>query len=121
MRAGLALAGLVGIAPFLTGCSESEAIVAENTVRPVKLIQVERSNQGEMHSFPARVFASEESRISFRIPGELMSLPVAPAQEVKKGELLARLDDRDLKNQVELRQADFGSDASELHSHQVTE
>ncbi len=90
----------------LTGCSKQEAPPTE-AVRPVKLFTVSDRTNGDIHSFPARVASSEESQISFRIAGKLIEFPVKNAQEVKKGDLLGRLDDRDIKNQLDLRQADY--------------
>ena len=45
--------------------------------------------------------------MSFRIPGELVDFPVLSGTLVNKGQVLARLDDRDSKNQLTARQADF--------------
>jgi|WetSurMetagenome_2_1015567.scaffolds.fasta_scaffold05305_5 HlyD family secretion protein len=43
---------------------------------------------------------------SFRVPGRVAERPVDEGQLVKTGQLLARLDDQDLKQQLALRQAD---------------
>lgn len=76
-------------------------------VRPVKIFNVINNQQGDVRHFPATIHSAEESMISFRVPGEIMALPVKKAQEVKKGDLLAQLDNRDFKNEVDLRQAEF--------------
>ena len=43
---------------------------------------------------------------SFRVPGRVVERPVDEGQMVKAGQLIARLDDADFKQQVDLRQAD---------------
>jgi HlyD family secretion protein len=43
---------------------------------------------------------------SFRVPGRVVERPADEGQLVKAGQLLARLDDQDLKQQLALRQAD---------------
>ncbi|CAM3750556.1 efflux RND transporter periplasmic adaptor subunit [Parendozoicomonas haliclonae] len=90
----------------LAGCS-NEAPPAQEVIRPVKLFQVTDDFQGDIRRFPATIQSTEESQISFRIPGELTRLAVNTAQYVEKGELLAQLDDRDIRNELDLRQADF--------------
>ncbi|WP_252179730.1 efflux RND transporter periplasmic adaptor subunit [Endozoicomonas sp. 4G] len=91
---------------LLTGCSQPQEEHKE-VVRPVKLFKVESSNAGNLRQFPAKVYASEEAEMSFRIPGELVEFPVKQAEEVRKGQLLARLDDRDIRNELAARQADY--------------
>ena len=91
---------------LLTACSPSVEQQIE-TVRPVKLFEVVDRQSQNLREFPAIVAASEEASISFRIPGELLEYPATSAAIVEKGQLLARLDDRDSKNEVAARQADF--------------
>ena len=99
---------------FLTACSEPvEQQVS--VVRPVKLFEVVNQRSQNLREFPAIVAASEEASISFRIPGELMEFPATPAMIVEKGQLLAKLDDRDLRNEVAALQADYDLAASDFH------
>ncbi|MET4695680.1 efflux RND transporter periplasmic adaptor subunit [Endozoicomonas lisbonensis] len=91
---------------FLSACSESEEEVVD-VVRPVKLFTVKDSGRENIREFPATVEATEEAEVSFRVAGELVEFPAHPADEVRKGQLLARLDDRDFKNTVAVRQADY--------------
>lgn len=109
----LLAAGLAGLAIVLSGCQE-ESVQQEAVVRPVKLFEVADSSSQQLRHFPGYVAASDEAEISFRIPGELVDLPLHEGQHVKKGQLLARLDDRDVRNEVadsqagyELAQIDF--------------
>ncbi len=46
---------------------------------------------------------------SFRVPGRVVERPVDEGQLVKAGQLIARLDDQDLQQQLALRQADASS------------
>lgn len=76
-------------------------------IRPVKLFTLTDEQAENVRHFPANVRASEEAVISFRVPGELAQLPVKAAQSVVKGELLARLDDRDYLTEKQLRKTDY--------------
>ena len=99
---------------LLSACSEP---VEQQTsvVRPVKLFEVVNQQSQNLREFPAIVAASEEASLSFRIPGELMAFPVTAAMIVEQGQLLAKLDDRDLKNEVAALQADYDLAASDFH------
>ncbi|MFP3427981.1 biotin/lipoyl-binding protein, partial [Pseudoalteromonas sp. SIMBA_162] len=45
--------------------------------------------------------------LSFRIGGELRELEVQAGQEVEKGELIARLDDRDARSELKNARSSF--------------
>ncbi|MGI9283700.1 MAG: efflux RND transporter periplasmic adaptor subunit [Endozoicomonas sp.] len=112
----LLISSLVAAVLALSGCSQPQEEQKE-MIRPVKLFQVEDSNAGNLRQFPAKVYASKEAEISFRIPGELVEFPVKQAEEVKKGQLLAKLDDRDIRNELAARQADY--DLAETENNRI--
>ncbi|KEQ13379.1 hypothetical protein GZ77_13325 [Endozoicomonas montiporae] len=98
---------------LLTACSQP-AEEQTSVVRPVKLFEVVNRQAQNLREFPAIVAASEEASLSFRIPGELLQFPVSSAMIVEEGQLLAKLDDRDIKNEVVALQADFDLAASDF-------
>ncbi len=63
-------------------------------VRPVKTVTL-GGGQGIGRSFPGKVQGSQRVNLSFRVQGPLIEFPVNEGDEVKKGQLLARLDPRD--------------------------
>jgi len=73
----------------------------------VKLYEVSAAQSNRLRRFPGTVVASETADLSFRIPGQLTFLEDREAQEVKRGQILARIDDRDAKNRQTQRQAAF--------------
>ncbi|OED41548.1 hypothetical protein ACH42_13600 [Endozoicomonas sp. (ex Bugula neritina AB1)] len=103
VRASIALS----VTLLLTGCSEPVEQASALPVRPVKLYEIKDTQVQSLRQFPAKVRASEEASLSFRIPGELEALLIQPAQHVKKGDVLARLDDRDIRSELLARQAEF--------------
>lgn len=92
--AGLLLVG------GLVACSETEAPLSRQQVHPVKLMALSEEGGGVIQRYPGVVEASERSNLSFRTGGELRELKVQAGQKVKKGELLARLDDRDARSEL---------------------
>ena len=69
--------------------------------RPVKLMTLEASTAGLQRQFPARVAATTRSNLSFRMPGELLELNVSPGQRVTQGTLIARIDDRNVRSELD--------------------
>ncbi len=87
----LSLAGL----PFLLMACGKPAPVPE----PVRAVRTEvlRTDRVEQTlEFPAELRARSESRLSFRVGGKLLERRVGLGDAVKPGQLLARLDARDL-------------------------
>jgi len=58
-------------------------------------------------SFPGSVRAAERVRLSFNVPGKIVELPAVEGTNVKKGELLARLDDRNYQSRLKAAVAEF--------------
>ncbi|MEW6143709.1 MAG: efflux RND transporter periplasmic adaptor subunit [Thermodesulfobacteriota bacterium] len=63
-------------------------------IRPVKTITL-GGGQGFGRSFPGKVQGSQRVNLAFRVRGPLIEFPVNEGDEVKQGQLLARLDPRD--------------------------
>ncbi|MDP4558492.1 efflux RND transporter periplasmic adaptor subunit [Halomonas meridiana] len=69
--------------------------------RPVKLMTLEASGASLQRQFPARVEATTRSNLSFRMAGELLELNVSPGQRVTEGTLIARIDDRAMRSELD--------------------
>jgi HlyD family secretion protein len=57
---------------------------------------------------------AHESAVSFKVPGRIVDLPVQEGQYVNKGDLLARLDDDDYRQQVSVDEATIRTREAEL-------
>jgi RND family efflux transporter MFP subunit len=77
-----------------TGCSKEEA-PKEEVIRPVKAFQVGGLETLTGRTFPGKAKATQEANLSFRVNGTLNQFPVKVGDELKKGQLMARLDPRD--------------------------
>ncbi len=91
---------------LLAGCDQPPA-PQEQAPRLVKLFTVEDPASQRMREFPARLKATEEAELSFRIGGQLKSLEVLQGQRVKRGQLIASIEDTDQRLRVGDRQASF--------------
>jgi|GEM_PF-70239 RND family efflux transporter MFP subunit len=97
------LGGLLG----LHGCSKPEPDHQTPLVRPVKLQAVQQDDSAVIRQFPAMVEPTENARLTFRLTGKIIELPVRPGQMVKRGDLLARLDATDFELKVTQAKARF--------------
>lgn len=94
---------------LLSGCNNSEQPNANlvEVARPAKIVPVVSSAINLERTYPATLEASQRADLAFRVGGQLDVLPATAGIEVKKGDLLARLDDRDYKNTVNQRKARY--------------
>ena len=106
MRSRGLLAFGVGSLVWLALTSCSETIPEETVVRPVKtVIFGGEATRSVARSFPGRVQAAQQARLSFRVAGPLIELPVFEGQQVAEGQVLARIDPRDYQTAVSNLQA----------------
>ncbi len=92
----------------LAACGEKP--VEEKTaayVLPVKLMTISSAESRSTRSFPAKIAANKQADLSFRIGGVLQERPPFEGTRVKKGDLLAELEDKDAKNTQINREADY--------------
>lgn len=100
--------GTVLMSSVLTGCDSAEsAVVATATVRPVKLITIGDVAFEQSRIFPAELVANQQADLAFRVSGELVTLDLIEGQKVNKGQLLAKLDERDAKNALLNAEANY--------------
>ncbi len=93
---------------FITGCNDKnvEKEVVE-IVRPAKLFTVEDPSKQSIRNFPAEVEANAESKLAFRVNGQVIDFPIKPGSMVKKGDVLAKLDPKDFELQLDDRKARY--------------
>jgi len=88
-------------------CSKKEVEDKEPVVRPAKIFTVGQVNDSLIRSFPGEVQSSKKAIQSFRVGGELKELAAVPGQKVKRGDLMARLDQKDFKLKYDDSKAKF--------------
>ena len=81
---------------LLGGCGNApEQVVADQFVRPAKVVMVEAAGVVTHHEFVARVEAAQSIDMSFEVDGVLAELPVLEGQTIGRGQLVAALDPTD--------------------------
>jgi RND family efflux transporter MFP subunit len=81
------------VALLLSGC-QGEAPL-EEIIRPVKALKVADADTFQGTKFNGIAQATREADLSFRVGGPMISRPANVGDEVKKGQLVARIDPRD--------------------------
>lgn len=92
--------------PFIQSCSEEAPAPA--VIKKVKAIQIGSYDLLEKRAFPGKAQAAQEASLSFRVSGQVASLPVNVGDKVKAGDILATLDDTDFKNAVNIAEGLLG-------------
>ncbi len=88
------------IALTISNCSKQEAEEKE-VIRPVRAFQIPSAGQFSQTNFPGRAKATREIDLAFRVAGPLIKFPVEVGDEVKEGDIVARIDSRDFEVAVQ--------------------
>ncbi|WP_110457513.1 efflux RND transporter periplasmic adaptor subunit [Shewanella algidipiscicola] len=91
---------------LLVGCSSESTEIQAPSIRPVKLMEITDLNRASIRSFPAKVAATKQVELSFRLSGQLTEFSLVEGQKVSEGATLARLDDKDARNTLLNREAE---------------
>mgnify|MGYP001795513511 CR=1 FL=1 len=104
-----------GTALLLAACgAQSSAPEAAPTVRPAKLAIAARATTQRNLDFPAVIRAIESADLTFQVAGEILELNVLEGQVVERGDVIARLNQRNNQNQVAQAQAEFDNAQAEF-------
>lgn len=95
-------------------CHDEKPRQPERVIRPVRTIKVFSTGGDRVHTFSGVTQAGMESRLSFKVSGTVKSLPVKVGQKVRKGQLIAELDAKDLRLQVQQAQAGHAQARAQL-------
>ena len=97
-----ACAGLL----LLTAC-EQQVEERAPVVRPVRIITIGEGGGGRSLSYSGQIRAGETAELGFEVPGRIVELPVIEGQQVKQGDMLARLDPADFQTALDQSEAKF--------------
>ncbi len=88
--------GLILASLLITGCAPQPE--PKQRVPLVPAIQVADAQAVAKRTFPGRARAGQEVNLSFRVTGPLIELPADVGDEVKAGDVVARIDPQDYLN-----------------------
>jgi RND family efflux transporter MFP subunit len=110
---------VLSLAVLLLSCGEREQKeIKPEVVRPVKILTVTSSADALQRKYPGMVRASKRADLAFQVEGTLRQLPVEEGREVKEGQLIAQLDQRDFENNLLNAQGQLAKAKAALESAQ---
>lgn len=104
---GLLLISVMALAGCLSSEDNTASLEQPDLIRPAKIAKASASGFSAKRVFPSTVEASKHSDLAFRVSGQLQELLVQSGSEVKKGQVLAKLDQSDYRNALSDRQARY--------------
>lgn len=113
MRGAGRLAILVPVLVGLAACSAAEP-PEKRVPRPVPVITVKAADIPMSASLTGTIAAQVQQDLAFRAGGQVESLTVDVGDHVQKGDIIARLDPRDLKAEADLAAASVTSANAQL-------
>jgi RND family efflux transporter MFP subunit len=86
----------------LAGCERetSDQEVVDKAVRPAKLMKIGGLLTDKSMTMTSKTRAAKRADLAFRVPGLLIDLPVKEGEQLKKGQLVARLDPTDYQSRL---------------------
>lgn len=101
------------------GCERKEA--QKPVPRPVRTVVITHSRGGEIVSLSGQIQARNQVNLAFRIDGRLIDREVDVGDQVKPGQVVARVDSQDLQNSVRSAEADLSAAEAALTLAKSTE
>ena len=98
----------VGICAFsLCACGSRKQDEAKESIPVVRVDSARTTGLGGVLQFPGRVVSAADANLSFKVAGTLRKVCVSEGSHVRKGQLVAELDDTDYKVQLKATQAEY--------------
>jgi RND family efflux transporter MFP subunit len=105
---------MAALAPGLAGCNEPATSASAAPPRPVQVQRVTFALINENRDFAGVVRARYEPDLGFRVAGKIVARLVDAGDRVRVGDVVARLDPRDYRLQVESAEAELTAATSNL-------
>lgn len=104
----IAIRGLVAlaVAGSLCGCKEPPPTVPEQ-VRPIRSFTIADAASGQTRRFSGVIEAIDSSSLSFEVPGNVQRVQVNRGESVRRGQVLASLDDEPYRLAVRAAEAEL--------------
>ena len=104
----------------LPACQKEEK-AAPQAIRPVRTVTVALQEGGENVSLTGEIQPRYQADLGFRVNGKILERPVDVGTQVKKGDLLARLDPQQYRQDFEVAKAEVAAALAEVTRSQAQE
>lgn len=106
------------LAMAISACEQAAEPEAVEVVRPAKLITVSSSSNINSYTFPAVIEAATSRDLAFQVSGQIVELAVSPGADIKQGDVIGKLDQRQYRNELQTAQTQFDNAKSEFERAQ---
>jgi RND family efflux transporter MFP subunit len=100
--------------PLLAACQDQAVSAVARPERPVQVQRVAYESTKAARDFVGVVRARHETDLGFRVAGKIVARLVNVGDRVRVGDVVARLDEQDLKLQVQSAEAELAAATSNL-------
>src|SRR5262245_2559209 len=104
---------LLATAALLAGC-EQQVPAVKPEARPVRALTVEKRAAGEPVILTGRIEAEDEVNLAFRISGRVLKSDLRTGDQVKAGQVVARLESQNELNALRAAQANLAAAQGQL-------
>ncbi len=101
------------VAASLAACHKDSAVAARE-VRPVRTVTVEPRDAAETLSLTGEIQPRYQADIGFRVGGKILERPVDVGTQVNKGDLLARLDPQQYRQDLAVAKSEVAAADAEV-------
>lgn len=101
----------------LTGCSKKKEEAPKEVIRPAKILTIEQGGSARTSRYPGKVQGLDRVEVSFEVSGKLISLPIKEGQHIKKGTIIARIDDSDYQSRLNATKARVNQTKAEVERY----
>ncbi|HEY3911348.1 MAG TPA: efflux RND transporter periplasmic adaptor subunit [Stellaceae bacterium] len=110
----LSAAIAVLLAASLAACHKDDSPAAAREVRPVRTVTVEPGDTAETLSLTGEIQPRYQADIGFRVGGKILARPVDVGTQVNKGDLLARLDPQQYRQDLTVVKSEVAAADAEV-------
>lgn len=116
--ARLALLAALGMA--LAACSEAQTAAVPEVMRPVKVVEIAKTDDTRLLDYSGAVRARWEANLGFRVAGKIVERAVDIGDRVQPGDLLARIDATDYALAVKTAEANLAAAEKQVETAGLT-
>jgi RND family efflux transporter MFP subunit len=104
----------------LSACNKEEKAAAA-PIRPVRAVTIAYQESGDTLSLTGEIQPRYQADIGFRVSGKILERPVDVGTEVKKDDLIARLDPQQFRQDLEVAKSEVAAAQAEVTRSQAQE
>ena len=105
---------MVFITTLLSACSGDNAGTDSQVIRPVRTAIVTAEASTIQRTYPAVVLPAQQAELAFKVSGKVIELPIRASSQVKKGDVIAKLEQREFESKVEQLESQLGQANAQL-------